>query len=191
MKRMSTPELLSTNHSSPAGQSSCELQTLRWCGPGADGRYICKRGRRRLWAAGTARRRSWGAAACCCATCCCRECGAAHAPPAAWRTAAGRFAASPAGRPASLGPAPVMGESDGRKCGQRWMVVCKPRVQISLEDTGTSRLDTLKTSKLSPTANHMDFTCRNCANHVSHLFIMKLYILSVSVVPKMQVFLSS
>lgn len=109
MKKMPTPELLSTNHSSPAGQSSCELQTLRWCGPGADGRCICKRGRRRPWGAGTARRRSWGAAACCCATCCCRECGAARAPPAAWRTAAGRFVASPAGRPASPGPAPVMG----------------------------------------------------------------------------------
>ena len=91
---------------SPAGQSSCEWRTLQWCAPGVNGRCIYRQGPRRLWAAGMARRRSWGAAACCCVTCCCHECGGVRAPPAGWRTAAGRFAASPAGQPASLGQEP-------------------------------------------------------------------------------------
>lgn len=96
----------SLRFSSPAGQSSCEWRTLQWCAPGVNGHCIYRQGPRRLWAAGMARRRSWGAAACCCVTCCCHECGGVRAPPAGWRTAAGRFAASPAGQPASLGQEP-------------------------------------------------------------------------------------
>ena len=110
----SAPSPLPLYFSSPEGQSSCEWQTLQWCGPEASVRCIYRRGPHRLWAVGKAMRRSWGAAVCCCVTCCCRECGGVRAPPAGWRTAAGRFAASPAGQPASLGPGPW------RQMGEMW-----------------------------------------------------------------------